>query len=605
MTDHVILCVLSELKLSSTTPGDTAEKSLPSEQTFSNFEIKNPNGTIVQSKHSYSGIQANEAPIKHIIRQSNASNPVTDVIFLCRIRETEKSIPARAANQRLKMREASEPLSTEDFLFERIEEFCKDEGFPTPTFTPLPYDPFNPANSMTSILDKLEEGSTVSIDITGGQRDSAFLLSVMANVLKGGFKSISVGDIIYSNFGNKKIYRQNNTFDLIDLAHAVNAFTKYGRADQLNTFFGSDKEWTTPETKRLVLEMNKFSDMMALCQVRDIDKQITAIYDSMDVVMCELKKRKNMFDLYSAVIGQIEGANWLYEDDFDEALEKLAQIDQRITPALREMHATEMKEALETWQRDYLIERNELLFYYLIPTIKDEFILKTDNDGDRILNILKWCLANKMTQQALCIFRELISSCLLEKDYFKPAPAFFELPENKQSAELVDLLLHGWITNEGLALVAEKKIGAKEPYRYFTIVKGKEKSLRQIYAWFEYIRVTRNKIMHLGEERGSLSYYLSIELLGIDRDKTPSLDTITNDMLEAIHDIESPIEVSNREWQECLDQAYQDCKRFKQRTEDGSNKIEEDEAVFADDSSPSGLFGRISEDTLNKLREIE
>lgn len=105
------------------------------------------------------------------------------------------------------------------------------------------------APSLTSILENIAEGSTVSIDITGDPRDATLLLSIAVSILKGGFNSIDIGEIVYSNYQERRIFKQNNTFDLISLVNSISVFTEYGRADQLDNFFCKEKAWTSVEAK--------------------------------------------------------------------------------------------------------------------------------------------------------------------------------------------------------------------------------------------------------------------------------------------------------------------------------------------------------------------
>ncbi len=593
MAEHTILCVLGNLGLVSDDSASDTRRCLPKESGYSaDF-----------SENTFPGVQANEAPIEYIIEQGAISGkPVTDVVYLCPPEGMESHIPSEAVSERLDSHSVFEELSTEGFLIERVDQFCANRGYDLPCFTPIPYDPSKPANSITSILDSLSKESTVSIDITGGQRDAALLLSIAANILKSGYGSICIGEIVYANYKDKKIYRQNNTFDLIDLVNAISAFVEYGRADQLDDFFGEKKKWTSPETKALVREMNAFSDMMSLCQIDHIDRQVRVIHEAIDNVTLTLEERRRIYSLFSDAIDQIEKPSWLYELGFDDSIDLLAKVDSRITSDIRKLPTSELREKLSSWQWDYVIERNELIFLYMLPSIKEMFIPNSPDEGDLILAILKWSLTHKMTQQALCIYRELIGHYLIEKGYFETTGAFLGLSESEKIEETTNVCLNCSIDRDGVSIHASGDYKKENPY--FRIPVSKQNRLRKNVAWFKYLHATRNAIMHVGGDRGSFAYFFSTELLSIDRDETPSLEAITADMLDAIADIESPPEVSDELWNECRRLARRDQNRYRQRKNDGSIGL--DQSDYAMNNSNASVLGDMLDDeTLAKLNKLK
>lgn len=122
--------------------------------------------------------------------------------------------------------------------------------------------------------------------------------------------------------------------------------------------------------------MNVFSDMLALCKIDNIDKQVKTIHKSLRIVTATLERHREIYNLFSTAIDQIEGSHWLYELEFDEAPGELAAVDSRVSQKVGESPIN-LKQDLLIWQQVYITERNELLLLCLISSISDKFISVT------------------------------------------------------------------------------------------------------------------------------------------------------------------------------------------------------------------------------------
>lgn len=223
-----------------------------------------------------------------------------------------------------------------------------------------------------------------------------------------------------------------------------------------------------------------------------------------------------------------------------------------------------------------MMNRSELLFLSLIPAIRDKFIPSTTDRASLTLELIKWCSNHQMVVQALCIYRERIGQCLLEKGYFIPLDAAGELDDDKHSNEICDLLLNCSFEIRSLFLCAGTKTKKlrETPNSYFELDKSKEGQLRLIAIWFRYLHATRNTIVHADGDRGSFAYFFAMAFLGKDRDETVEIEALREDILEAIAAIEKPKTVSRQDWQEARNVAFNDLDRYKQRVSDGSNKLD-------------------------------
>ena len=604
MSDSIVLCVMGMMFPKKEKVGDVTVEFLPTENLYSDE----------QGQSTVSGIQANEAPIKYLIEQGHKNGcPVTNIVYLCSDKVLKPIITADMVSELFDLQQDAEPMSTEAFLMARIDKFCDDNGYESPSFDPIAYDPLRPADSLSAITDMFWENSRISIDITGGQRDAVLLLTIAIQIIKMGSRGISIGDIVYSNLEERLIIRQNNTFDMVDLINAVNAFTEYGRANQLNDFFGVKKKWTTSATKELVAAMDQFSDSLALCQVGNIEEQVRSIHECMRSVEETLSAKRRTYNLFTDAICQIDEPSWLHELGFDDALQKLSQIDGRVT--VETPTQNDLKEALRKWQWDYVIERNELLFFSLLPTIKEKFVQESSEPGMLAIGVIRWCIRHQMIQQALCIYRERISQCLLDLGFFRKKPAFEDLDGEMQEKEIADMCLNCSVNEKGVwvhqnVLPGDSPATRQAKYKaqndYLEVVPEKEGEARIIVAWYKYLHVTRNAIMHVDSDQGNYAYFFALAFLGKDRDATPTLSELVEDMYEALRAIDEPEAVSDEEWNEARSIAGRDYRRFKQRVADGTTKL--DKKAYS--SKPKGasskrLSGSLDAGNLAKLEALK
>lgn len=130
----------------------------------------------------------------------------------------------------------------------------------------------------------LEADGTVDIalDLTGGGRDSTVLLALVSQTLsnKEGFY---ISHVVYTNFSNDKIVDQRDTFRLVELTHAVQAFTAYAQADAICGFFRYEKK--SAATEVLCESIRDFSDRLLLCQVDIIADEVTRVIDCLGPCM--------------------------------------------------------------------------------------------------------------------------------------------------------------------------------------------------------------------------------------------------------------------------------------------------------------------------------
>lgn len=540
MRSNVILCVLNRIFPVKDEEGKSA---LPKEESY-DFP---PLG------RSFSGIQANEAPVKALIQKAHdRGDDINEIIYLCSNQCSERAIPISAVSCLSAFRKYdSEYISVEEFFVERISEYCSENGAATPAFNPLPYTPTRPADCITALNEYLDETYELSIDITGGRRDAVILQTLAVQLLKMRSPQNIIGDVIYSSYFDKEITLQNTTFSLIELIEAVSAFTNYGRADRLNAYFEKQK-LVTDETRSLCQKMVAFSDALAVCQVGDIDEKAKAVQKAMSDVDAAVNKRCEYYSLATDAINALdEPDGWACELTPEETLENIRQSDLKVNVDVDSPE--ELRSNLAQAQWDYTVFRGELLLHSLIPTMREKFIHETDNNADLIINIINWCVDHQMVQQAMCIYREKISECLLSAGLFKATSHFNNIGVERQKELIVDLAFKCCVGSDDkypyktIYFYRNPKYG--DDYNdYFLINEDTSNQLHSAISWYKYLHGTRNMIMHVDSTQDALPYKFACIYLGKRIDGSIDIAELEKDIRSALECIKKPMQFDRISW---------------------------------------------------------
>lgn len=546
MKANVVLCVLNRIF---PTKNEAGAYVLPKEEQYFS----------ASQNLAFAGIQANEAPVKSLMREAHDNgHDINEVIYLCSNKCFEKSMPASMVKHLAAFKGFDEDsISVEEFFIGRIAEFCKESGITTPAFNPLPYNPSRPADSIPSLNEYLDGQYEVCIDITGGRRDAVILQALAIQLLKMQSSSNTTGSIVYASFDDKAIVRQNTTFDLIDLINSIDSFTRCGRADQLCSFFKTRK-FISNETLTLCEKMEDFSNALALCQVIDIDVKTKAVQAAMRDVDNTLSVKSRNYRLISTALEAIDDPNgWTCEMSLSEALDEIRRAN--IPVNVDEASPEQIRRGLEQARLDNTIVRGELLLHSLIPTMQKKFIPETEDDSRLIINSIIWCVNHQMIQQALCVYRERISGCLLDLGFFIPTQHFNSLDESRKMELASDIGLKCQIGDgargrSGLYFFRNPDYG--EDYNdYFSFAQEKLDQLHTIIAWYKYLHGTRNKIMHVDTAQEGLGYVFACKYLGKAPDSALSIKELKGDIIDALSCIKTAVALDQGKWASAYGQA--------------------------------------------------
>lgn len=551
---NVIFCVLSTIYVNER--AETDERILQDEKTFAT-----PGYDDIQAIHG------NEASVKLLILKAHeAGEDIDEIIYLCSNQSRERVIPPQALRKFDEFPDdRSQAISAEDFFIERIISFCEERGITPPVFNPVGYDPACPADSLLELGQFLEGSHKVNVDTTGGRRDAVILQTLAMQLFKLQGSDKTIGDIVYASFDDQTIQSQESTFEVIDLMSALDSFFRYGRADQLKEFFSSSGS-ITAETKALAEAMSSFSDAMSLCRVDDIEATVSDIHKRLNDAESSLEARLNAFDLVSKLIRRLDDPDDMTLEESKEEL--LRRIEELIPSAsLSGLDDEELKMALERIQSDYRVNRSEQLFFNRIPTIRRRFVPESGDEDQRILNLIRWCAEHQMIQQALCIYRERISCCLVERGYFDATSTFIGLSASDQKRIIKDLCKDCFLGKEegdryALFLNKRRSFWIADDYSLasndcFSINRDGERYLEllTIIGSYAYLHGVRNSIMHLSAEQDSIAFAFGCAFLEMDPLDEPSMEDLKHIVLSALDCIEEPRPTNIEKWNSLRDEA--------------------------------------------------
>ena len=132
--------------------------------------------------------------------------------------------------------------------------------------------------AISLLLGKIEAEDTLSIDLSGGMRDTAMLLVTAARCMRD-LRSVETRRVIYSELlpdGTSRIHDSSQLYSLFDLITAMDEFFSTGTAQKLKGYLWSEGE-SDPALHTLLARINQFSDDLALCRVQALNEDLSQI----------------------------------------------------------------------------------------------------------------------------------------------------------------------------------------------------------------------------------------------------------------------------------------------------------------------------------------
>ena len=161
------------------------------------------------------------------------------------------------------------------------EEFLAQLGIPAEKLVVVPVpDSMTEADqtrAISAVLEQVQENDQLYIDLSGGMRDTATLLLIVARYLKD-IRNVQTRQVLYSELqGNRSVVRDSTgLYDLLDLISAVDAFFSTGTTQKLQAYMKLTGE-NDPDVLNLLACISSFADDLALCRVQVLKKDLKNI----------------------------------------------------------------------------------------------------------------------------------------------------------------------------------------------------------------------------------------------------------------------------------------------------------------------------------------
>lgn len=174
-------------------------------------------------------------------------------------------------------------MTTLDY-FQKV--FLPKAGLAPEVLTVIPVqnspDDAGQAVAIQALIENINKGDSLYIDLSGGLRDSAMLMVTAARILRE-LRDVQTCRVLYSELINSQSVPHDVTalYDLYDLISAIDQFFATGSARSLKSYWLNAtwlrKKASSVETTQLLDSINQFSDHLALCQVDSLQRDLKHI----------------------------------------------------------------------------------------------------------------------------------------------------------------------------------------------------------------------------------------------------------------------------------------------------------------------------------------
>ena len=227
-------------------------------------------------------------------------------------------------------------------------------------------------------------------DITGGARYVTMMMTSVMQFLQ--YDGMRVEKMIYADFKTlsleNRIFDVHGTLDVYKLVAGADAFVSYGISRTIEEYFDYDAESGTSgkpisdALKGVLRAMHTFSDAIQICQTGNIPPVLSALSTAITI--------------------------------FLDVPEEDRTVDDR-------------------------------MFMQLIDTITEgygELLGETEDEAERYVPIIRWCIEKGLLQQAMTLATEWLPVCFVRQGIVRPVPAYISCAERA-----VDRMHPGWMQN--------------------------------------------------------------------------------------------------------------------------------------------------------------
>lgn len=238
--------------------------------------------TVENSSESYTGVQTNDAPVKYLLSYAVKVNAPIHKILCIASKKVQNEINGANALQYFQQ-------MIKKYISENTElkaYYSNEENMPQ--IIPIQYDEHEPNTSERTqvvykqIVCNLEDETDVFVDYTGGFRDISFFMTTIVRYLE--YNGVLCKKIVYSNFANHIIHSIDCIYEMFQLINGVEQFVQTGNAKLLSECYSNEKN---ERTKQLLEQIVRFSEIIMLCDIKNIDEILFTISDNLNTYQSE------------------------------------------------------------------------------------------------------------------------------------------------------------------------------------------------------------------------------------------------------------------------------------------------------------------------------
>lgn len=167
-----------------------------------------------------------------------------------------------------------------DFFLERIKKFCPGTAYEIYDYdeTKTGEENLKSVAEMAGRIQKFAADDKVilHVDLTGGMRDINMMMLDLTRLLD--YSGLTIGKLLYSNFGKKTVEELQNIYDLFQLIAGVEEFVNFGSVKALNAYY-KGKSISEP-LKKLLNAMENFAEAIKLCHYGQFRDAIINLHDT-------------------------------------------------------------------------------------------------------------------------------------------------------------------------------------------------------------------------------------------------------------------------------------------------------------------------------------
>lgn len=221
------------------------------------------------SKNRFLRTQTNEAAVSALWKDP-ASRPDKIVALCSDTVQTKPTVPAADGS-------GNKVPTLEYFRDEFLKQLGVQPEQLVAVSVPDSMEEADQTRAISAVLEQVAENDNLYIDLSGGMRDTATLLLIVARYLKD-IRMVQTKKVLYSELkGNSSVVRDSTgLYNLMDLITAVDAFFSTGTTEKLKAYMKQTGE-TDPDILNLLDRIDHFADDLALCRVQMLKADLKAI----------------------------------------------------------------------------------------------------------------------------------------------------------------------------------------------------------------------------------------------------------------------------------------------------------------------------------------